>query len=912
MDLDSTQWPAFSQLIDRMLEQPPAQREDWVRALGGADVQLAPQLLELLRPTGHTRARDWLETLPKLWASDIGAGPGPDDLLEHAGDQIGPYRLLRLLGSGGMGSVWYAERSDQLMRRAVALKLPLSVPSRNLAARFERERDILAGLVHPNIARLYDAGVSAQGRAYLALEYVEGRDLDAYCDARGLGLAARVDLFAQVLGAVQYAHSCLVIHRDIKPSNILVTAEGQVRLLDFGVAKLLDGEHGQETAETELTRLGGAAMTLAYAAPEQIAGRPVSTATDVYSLGVVLYELLTGARPYRLQRATRGAMEEAILKADIALPSAVPMDERSGAQRSSAPARLQRELRGDLDAILLKALQREPAQRYATVAAFAEDLARYRGGLAVQAHRPSRSYQLRKFVVRNRLVVGSATAAALALLLGAGVALWQAREAQHQARIAATERDHALAAAGHREAVEEFLSDLLLDAGRTGAPISISTLIARADDLSQREFRDNPEVRAAVLKTVGEFESDFQGLEKALGDFEQAQALLAQSQSQDSGLRASVGCSRALLEGALGRAAAADRDLAAIIDDPRASAETLQECLADRAQLLLVRHDGPGAALAVRQALEQWQRSSRRSPMRRLALLNIEARARTLNGQPAKADAEFAQILGELKALGRDRGGVANLLREDRINFAIESGALQAALAQVEDAIAIQAQDVPDRPALLLIYDRSLALSDLGRYAEALAGFERVAQLSATRDQAIEQRAIFNAAAMRSKLGTALAAERDYRRAVELGPALAGQGTSGAMVQLLTRAKLDLDRGAFGAARRALDEAQRLEGVPAAALGPIYRFRALADLGSGDTAQALADARRAVIADERERGDQPYSAWVGQSQLALGQALLAQVDGVGGAQALEAAVDQLRHTVGDDHPALLQARRLRR
>ena len=247
--------------------------------------------------------------------------PDAPSVGDQPGDTIGSYRLLRELGSGGMGVVWLAERSDGLVKRPVALKLPHQVWQRaGLAERMAREREILATLTHPNIARLYDAGLTAGHRPFLAIEYVEGHPIDTYCRDHRLDAGARVRLFVQVANAVAYAHAKLVVHRDLKPANILVDADGQVRLLDFGIAKLLDQHQARETA---LTELSGRPLTLDYASPEQIRGEPLTIGSDVYSLGVVLYELLSGARPYKLKRDSRGALEDAILEADPPLPSAV-------------------------------------------------------------------------------------------------------------------------------------------------------------------------------------------------------------------------------------------------------------------------------------------------------------------------------------------------------------------------------------------------------------------------------------------------------------------------------------------------------------------------------------------------------------------------------------------------------------
>ncbi len=270
--------------------------------------------------------------------------------LAQAGMLVGPYRLLREIGTGGMGAVWLAERADGMLKRRVALKLPrLAWDIPGLAGRMERERDILAELEHQNIARLYDAGVDAQGRPYLAMEYVEGRPLDVYCREHGLGVQERLGLFLQVARAVAHAHARLVVHRDLKPTNILVTSDGSVRLLDFGIAKLLEGEVGRESAnESLLTQLGGRALTPDYASPEQIRGQAITVAVDIYSLGVVLYELLTGERPYKV--ASAAMLEDAVVRLEAPLASSVAHDKARA-----------RELRGDLDTIVAKALKKSSA-----------------------------------------------------------------------------------------------------------------------------------------------------------------------------------------------------------------------------------------------------------------------------------------------------------------------------------------------------------------------------------------------------------------------------------------------------------------------------------------------------------------------------------------------------------------------
>jgi serine/threonine protein kinase len=343
----------------------------------------------------------FLRTLPRL---AVPADPVSDESIEallEPGAACGPYRLQRLLAEGGMGSVWLAERPDGLINRPVALKLPrLSWDNARLRERIARERDILAALTHPNIARLYDAGLMAEGRPYLALEYVDGQPIDEYCRSAGLDVRARVCLFLQVARAVAYAHAALVIHRDLKPANILVTADGEVHLLDFGIATLL--EEGRASHST-LTELAGRPLTPEYASPEQIAGEPLAVATDVYSLGIVLFELLTGERPYRLRRGSRAELEDAIVDADVPRPS----------HRAVDPS-VRKALRGDLDTIVTMALRKRPDARYASVEAFAADLVRFLDGRPVHARPHSAGYRMRKFVARHRLGVGAMAATLVA------------------------------------------------------------------------------------------------------------------------------------------------------------------------------------------------------------------------------------------------------------------------------------------------------------------------------------------------------------------------------------------------------------------------------------------------------------------------------------------------------------------
>src|SRR5690349_4506950 len=333
-------WPALSPLLDEALNLPPERRTAWLAGLPQEHWQF------------RTRLRSLLANEPKPL------------LDEPARNVVGPWRLVEKIGEGGMAEVWMAERSDGLLLRPVALKLPRTGWGNALfCQRLARERDILDTLQHPNIARLLDAGMTPSGQPFLVLEYVLGERIDWYCQSRKLSIQERLEIFLQVADAIAFAHHSLVLHRDLKPSNILVTNEGAVRVLDFGVAKLL--EFGR-TEETDLTLYAGPALTLDYASPEQIAGEPLTVSSDVYSLGVVLYELLTGSRPYRLKRKSAAGLEQQILEIEPPPPSKIAGD-----------SELRRALQGDLDSIIMMALRKRPQSRYLSVESFADDVRRY-------------------------------------------------------------------------------------------------------------------------------------------------------------------------------------------------------------------------------------------------------------------------------------------------------------------------------------------------------------------------------------------------------------------------------------------------------------------------------------------------------------------------------------------------------
>jgi hypothetical protein len=509
---DSTTASPLLRLLDAALDQPAESRAAWLDGLAPQHAHLLPRLRGLLARLDDVESRNFLVSLPPL-------EPEADPDGNAVGTRVGPYRLERRIGAGGMGSVWLARRADGLFERAVALKLPhRGMFGADLAERMSRERSILATLEHPHIARLYDAGLTADGQPFLALEYVEGLPIDEYCRANHLALEPRLRLFLQVADAVAAAHARLIVHRDLKPANIMVTREGYVRLLDFGIAKLLD--QAAEPA-SGLTQLSMHALTPDYASPEQILGQPVTIAADVYSLGVVLHELLTGARPYKLERNSRGALEDAILEAEPVRPSA-----------TEAPQA--RALRGDLDTIVLKALHKKPEDRYPTVNAFADDIRRHLGGLPVLAQPDSAWYRTSRFVRRNRLAVGASVVVALALVgaaVAATVGFLHARSAEQRA----------LAEAATSREVARFLVDLfkISDPGEArGNTVTAREMLDRAALRIDAELASSPSVRAELQHTIGEVYGKLGLYNRAL---ELAQASLAMRRAGNDPLNVAGG-----------------------------------------------------------------------------------------------------------------------------------------------------------------------------------------------------------------------------------------------------------------------------------------------------------------------------------------------------------------------------------
>lgn len=477
-------------LFEQMLELSHGERPSFLEKVSRTDAALAEELRSLLE--AYESHPSFLEDGIDAVVASLLAEDGPPT------GRVGPYEVVRELGRGGMGVVCLARRIDGGFEQYVAVKLARWGLTEEHLERLAAEREILARLKHPGIAPLYGGGVT-EGRPYLVMEYVEGESITEYCKRRGASLEQRLDLLMEVCDAVQYAHQNLVVHRDLKPSNILVNAEGQVKLLDFGIAKLLQPEPALGVPlEADNTHTSGA-LTPGYSAPEQLRRGPITTATDVFSLGVLAYELLSGSRPFKVRGLSPAQVELVICETEPRAPSV-------------AAAEHGRRLDSDLDNVILKALRKEPRERYESTRALADDFKRYLRGLPVVARTPTRRYRVGKFVRRNTVAVGSTVAVMAALLGGVGLTTWQARVASARAAEASRERDNAEAAATRTQTINTFLQGVLstanpswyVDSDAKGPEITVLQALEEAARRMDEELSDDPEVRADIHHTLGD------------------------------------------------------------------------------------------------------------------------------------------------------------------------------------------------------------------------------------------------------------------------------------------------------------------------------------------------------------------------------------------------------------------------
>lgn len=794
--MDARDWQRLQQIFNAAVKLPAAARTAFIDRECGADAALRSAVERLLEHDGV--ADDALRR---------GVGAAAADVVDsiaggRVGERFGAWRITGHIADGGMGAVYMAERADGAYQQRAAIKLlNPAVVTANARARLETERQILAALSHPNIARLLDGGRSDAGVPYLVLEYVDGEPIDAWCDRHGLDTRARLQLMTKVCRAVAYAHRNLVVHRDLKPSNIMVDDQGEPHLLDFGIAKMLEGDDG-------LTRSGHRVLTPSHASPEQITGGPVTTATDVYALGVLLYDLLAGRAPYASEPSSAAALAREIVEGELTPPSGAVTGSSSrrivAAQvrgERLTPTRLARELSGDLDNIVLMALRKEPERRYASAQALADDIERTLADLPVRARPDSPRYRTAKFLRRHRIAVPVATLATL-LAIGAAV-LFTARLAE--------ERDIALAAEARATKAAAFSASVL---GRTSASQDASRLVSVRELLDgtarrlDEELVDEPAVALRVRLALADAYTSWGAYEDGL-----AQALAA-------------------------------LDLAQALGDERQEAQTLR-------LLGTVTHDlgRLDEALAWAERAEAvWRRIG--TPAEQASALSDVALS--LNGLRRRTDAEpvFRDALAKLRVAHPDGHGDTAWLLNNMAWGLHAMGRLDEAQPAYEEALAMQTRlGIPvveiaqTRNNLAgLHYDRGDLTQAEAMWRETLAEFESVFGPDGHPAVARGHNALAQIARVRGRTAEALALTA---RALEANRRLVGEKHRWTASTLATHGMAQLAAGNPGAAERLLQQslAIRREVLP-----PGHTDFAGLHLGFGRLALARGDA----ITAERE------------------------------------------------------------
>jgi len=892
--LTGDRWRAVEPHLDRALELDAGGRAALLDALRTSDPAVAADLETLLAERDDAERRRFLEAAPTPPAASL------------AGQMVGAYALLEPLGRGGMGSVWLASRSDGRFEARVAVKLlNASLVGRAGEERFRREGSILARLTHPHIARLYDAGVSESGQPYIVLEHVDGEPIDRYCDARRLAIEARLRLFLDVCAAVAHAHGRLIVHRDIKPSNVLVGKDGQVKLLDFGIAKLLEEETGAGEA-TDLTREGGRALTPEFAAPEQMTGGAVTTATDVFALGNLLFLLLTGRHPVGGALGSPAELLKAVVETDPKRPSE-STTAPDAETRATTPEALRRQLRGDLDTIAAKALKKEPAERYASVEALAADVRHYLALEPIGARPDTLGYRAAKFVRRHPGGVAAGILAAAALVAGTAAILWQAGEARRQ-------RDDAQAELARSTATNEFLSFLLSAAAPPGRKFVVADLLEQGEVVADKQFAGDDALRAELLFGIGRQYVGTERWDKAVPVLERASKLAGRARAPE--LYARARCSLALAytatKGRKEGEALLRQALAELPDDPR-YALARADCLTRQSETGFFTDEGRAMVDHATEALAILDRSPVAARLARLDAQSSQAYGYYLLRQNARADRAFAALVHELEQTGRDRTlATADVFNNwSLVHFLGDirkAEALQRRCLELHRAI--EGDDAVNPGAL---HNYAGILFQLARYDEAepyYLGTIRAARARGDLREEID--ATLSLAILYARMGRHEEASATLARLDALRDNKFLANTLRRAFLAYARGSLALARGDAAAARERFAESVALYDEVEAKY--IHSFLALVDLSRAELAvghpeAAEAAARRALaLATSLVEKDSP-SYLIGLSQAALGEAELARRDPAARAT-LAAAATELERTLGPDHPATARARRL--
>jgi len=898
--MPSDQWLALSPYLEAALEISPEERSAWLDALRLQNPALAEELEALLLQSEELAEERFLERR----AVEL---PNPATLV---GRCVGAYRLISQIGRGGMSTVWLAERQDGRFDRRVAIKfLNIALIGNGGEKRFKREGKILGVLVHPNIAELIDAGVLPTGQPYLVLEHIDGADIDRYCDEHNLDIPSRIRKFLDVLQAVAKAHANLIVHRDLKPSNVLVGHDGQVKLLDFGIASLLENKAHVEV-RSQLTLEYGQALTPQYAAPEQLKGGAVTTAADVYSLGVLLYVLLTGRHPVGPNVQTPADLVKAILEEEPRRPSEVVAQSSDGlpgsyaARRSSTPERLRRMLRGDLDTIVVKTLKKDPSERYTSVTALADDLRRYLRNEPISARADTVGYRAVKFMRRNSTVVVLVAVTVTASCAGlVGTAL--------QVRSTRAERDMALRQLSRAERITDLNEVLLTDVAPTGMSLTPSQLLQREERIVEREHYDSAASHVEMLLSIGEQYSGQDQNTNALRVLEQAYQLSRGIHERSVRARASCVLSGALLPvGELARAEALfQQGLNEVSNDPRFSL--------DRALCLLHGSEASYHSGNTNQAIERAEsaeRTFKQSPVQpdfqELNLLMNLAGTYGDAGRFRDSNAAFERASALMTNLGYDQTRRALKLFNDWAIVLTYAGRQVQAEKVYRRAIdAGRAGSTENTLPPILLHNYAGVLHDLGRLREAREYAERASARAQEAGDAIlvDQIDLQLARIYRDQhdwfRADVLFSDLEVRLKSKLPPfhyAFAALSSD--------RALLEAARGDFPAALRmaneaiVIDEASNQRGGPYAAYLPVLLVRrSVVELELGQEQQAAADADRALALFRKAFDDGTLSSHVGRAYLAQGRVLQQEGKPKEAREAFSLAAKHLEDTLGPSH-----------
>jgi serine/threonine-protein kinase len=892
-DFTSSSWGAVSPYLDQALEMSEQERAAWLSSLREGDPELAARVQDMLNEHAELVREHYLEGSIQLSH-------------DHAaiGQSIGAYTLVSPIGAGGMGSVWLATRSDGRFERQVAVKfLSLALAGREREARFQREGKILGRLAHPNIAELVDAGVSPAGQPYLVLEYVPGEHIDQYCEKRSLDVESRILLFLDVLSAVAHAHANLIIHRDIKPSNVIVRNDGQVKLLDFGIAKLVEDEERSGSA-TLLTREGGP-LTPEYAAPEQFTNEPVTTATDVYALGVLLYLLLSLEHPVGPGPHSPASLVKAILENEPPRMSEV-------ASRA-APDKLRRLLRGDLDTIVAKALKKNPQERYPSVTVLAEDLRRYLKHEPIGARPDALAYRAARFVRRNRTAVTLAGLALAAAIAGVVGTVTQA----HRARL---QRDFALRQLSRAEAINDLNTFLLSDAAPSGKPFTVNDLLERAEHIIQRQHVQDGARHVELLISIG---SQYRYQDEDA----RARRVLDKAYELSRGLserstRSKASCALATTiayAGELPRAEALVQEGLAELSDEASFGLDRVYCLLRGGEV--ARERGvPGEAIArVEAARRLLEQSPFKSELLELSAFMELAEAYRVAGRHRESSTAFESAFARLVSLGRDDTQQAGTLFNNWGLAVGRSGQPREAEKLFRRAIALSSSNQNEEsvsPMVLVNYARTLY--ELGRFQEAADYAERgYARAKQSGDNVVIGQSLRLLSSIYRSRGDLTRAERMvselepwWRRMYPEGHIALAMLKSEQSVNMQARGDL---HGAEKRANQAVTEVEasiKGGGEGTAYLPGILLRRSDLGVELHRPKKAEADARRALTMEQQGLPPGASSCDVGRAWLAVGRALRAQGKREDARSALESAAEHLHNTLGSEHPDTRIARQL--